>query len=136
MERVFFFIQFLSFFTPYNRISECDRDISNYTLNQIISTHKRCALGIKKNPKITTNKKRRSNQEGGSLQAKKAHTLYVRNHEDLAAGSALAEEMTSLCYGGVMYISDITRGVSSHMFSLAPIYFPEEELLLLLNSYL
>jgi len=23
-----------------------DRDISNYTLNQIISTHKRCAPGI------------------------------------------------------------------------------------------
>lgn len=43
-----FFIQFVSFFTPYNRISECGMDMSNYTLNQVISTHKRCAQGIKK----------------------------------------------------------------------------------------
>lgn len=70
---------------------------------------------LKKKTKITTNKKRRSNQEGGSLQAKKAHTLYVRNHEDPAAGSALAEEITSLYYGGVMYTSDITRGVFNHV---------------------
>lgn len=34
-------------------------------------------------------KKRRFNQEDGSWQASKAHTLYVRNHEDpAAAGSA------------------------------------------------
>lgn len=57
---------------------------------------------------------RRRNQEGGSLQAKKAHTLYVRNHEDPAAGSALAKEMTSLYYDGMMYISDITRSVFNY----------------------
>lgn len=49
------------------------------------------------------------------MQAKKAHILYVRNHEDPAAGSALAEEITSLYYGGVMYTSDITRGVFNHV---------------------
>lgn len=89
-----------------------------------------------KKPQNNNEQKEKKQSRRWELAGQKAHTLYVRNHEDLAAGSALAEEMTSLYYGGVMYISDITRGVSNHMFSLAPIYFPEEELLLLLNSYL
>lgn len=42
---LFFFIQLDSFFTPTIGLMS-DRDISNYTLNQIISTHKKCALGI------------------------------------------------------------------------------------------
>lgn len=61
MERVFF-IQLISFFTPYNRISECDMDISNYTLNQIISTYKRCAQGSKGKTKTKTKKQKEKEQ--------------------------------------------------------------------------
>lgn len=59
-------------------------------------------------------KQRTKREEGGSLQAKNAYTFHVRNHDDPAAGSALAEEKTSLFYDGMMYISGITRGVFNH----------------------
>lgn len=71
MERVFL-IQFLSFFTPYNRISECDRDISNYTLNQIISTHKRCALGIKKTQQNNNEQKEKKQSRRWELAGQKS----------------------------------------------------------------
>lgn len=81
-----FVLQLDSFFIPTIGLMS-DMDISNYTLNQSFQQTKDVPWAFKR---------RRCNQEDGILQAKRSHTLYVRNHEDPAAGSALAKKITSL----------------------------------------
>lgn len=102
----FFFIQLGSFFAPTIGITR-DRNISNYTLNQIIPTHKRWVLGILKREDAIE-------KLAACSPEKHIHCMWG-TIKDRAAGSALAKESFSIHYSGVMYTSETTRGVFNHI---------------------